>query len=184
MTDCIFCKIVAGEIPCKKVYEDKNSLAFLDINPRNPGHALVIPKKHIQDIFSISEGEASELIKTVRRVAIGVRKAVDAKGISITQSNGQLAGQLVPHMHFHVIPRTEAEKGLGLEGVLPVKQEEEAAMDSMARKIASSIPKGGPAEPKPSESEKPETPKEEPKKKAPVAKRPDTPEKQDINFDF
>ena len=182
MTECIFCKIVAGEIPCKKVYEDKGSLAFLDINPRNPGHTLVIPRKHVQDIFSISEGDAAELIKAIRRVAIGVQKATDAKGISITQSNGQLAGQLVPHMHFHIIPRTEAEKGIGLEGVLPVKQQDEPSMDAMVKKISGSIPKGNPGNPAPGPSQ--EKPKEPEKKETPVAKRPDSPEKQDINFDF
>lgn len=182
MTECIFCKIVSGEIPCKKVYEDKSSIAFLDINPRNPGHTLVIPKKHIQDIFSISDGDAAELVKAVRRVAIGVKKATDAKGISITQSNGQLAGQLVPHIHFHVIPRTEAEKGIGLEGVLPVKQQEEAAMDAMVKKISGSIPKGNPSGPAPDPPK--EKPKEPEKKEAPAAERPESPEKQDINFDF
>jgi histidine triad (HIT) family protein len=175
MTDCIFCKIVEGEVPSKKVYEDGHSFAFLDINPRNPGHTLVIPRNHVEDIFSIGEEDAAELMKAIRRVAIGVRKATGAKGITITQSNGQMAGQLVPHILFHIIPRTEAEKGIGLEGVLPVKKQDEAAMDSMAKKISGSMPKAGPAE---------KPPREEPKKEAPAAKRPEAPERQDINFDF
>ena len=183
MTDCIFCKIAAGEIPCKKVYEDKGSLAFLDINPRNPGHTLVIPRKHVQDIFTISDGDASELMKAIRKVATGVQKATSTKGISITQSNGQMAGQLVPHMHFHIIPRTEAEKGIGLEGVLPVKQQDEAAMDAMARKISGSIPKGNPG-PGPGPAEKKPTETKAGKKEVPVAERPGSPEEQDISFDF
>jgi diadenosine tetraphosphate (Ap4A) HIT family hydrolase len=125
-------------------------------------------------------------MKALRRVAIGVQKATGAKGITITQSNGQMAGQLVPHIHFHIIPRTEAEKGIGLEGVLPVKKQEESAMDSMASKISKSIPKARapvrevreePKETQPAE-EKPE------KKEPPKAERPESPEGQDINFDF
>ena len=183
MTDCLFCKIASGEIPSKKVYEDSGSFAFLDINPRNPGHTLVIPKKHSQDIFSIGEGEAVGLMKALRRVAIGVQKATGVKGISISQSNGQLAGQVIPHIHFHVIPRTEAEKGLGLESVFPVKKQEEASLDSMAKRISGSIPKERATEPP-----KEEPPGEaEPAKEAPPegeeAERPKKPEEQDINFD-
>lgn len=182
MTDCIFCKIVKGEIPSKKVYEDDNSFAFLDINPRNPGHALVIPKRHVEDIFSISDDDATGLVKAIRGVATGVRKAVGAKGISITQSNGQVAGQLVPHIHFHIIPRTEAEKGIGLEGVLPIKKQDEASMDSVARKISDSIPKGRPAKDRtPKPAEEPGEAHEEQESPATERKHP---EKQDINFDF
>ncbi len=187
MEDCIFCKIVKGEIPIRKVYEDEHNLAFLDINPRNPGHTLVIPKKHIEDIFSASEDDATVLVKAIRRVAIGVRKATGARGISISQSNGQMAGQLVPHILFHIIPRTEAEKGLGLEGVLPIKKQDEASMDSIAKKIAGSIPKGGsaerPAEQKPAESppEERDVPEEH---EAPSTESASPSEKQKIDFDF
>ena len=102
MTDCLFCKIVSGEVPSKKVYEDEHSIAFLDINPRNPGHTLVIPKRHAQDIFSIEEHDAAELMKSIKRVAAGVQKATGTGGISITQSNGQLAGQLIPVSYTHL----------------------------------------------------------------------------------
>jgi histidine triad (HIT) family protein len=180
MTDCIFCKIVAGEIPSKKVYDEGKCLAFLDINPRNPGHTLVITKKHVQDIFSIGE-ESGELMKAIRKVAIGVRKATGAKGITITQSNGQMAGQAVPHIHFHIIPRTEAEKGIGLEGVLPVKQQDEASLNAMAGKISKAIPTAE-GKPAPIMEESKEPKKEEPGGK-PVGKERD-PERQDINFDF
>ena len=177
MTDCLFCKIVAGEIPSKKVYEDSYSFAFLDINPRNPGHTLVISKKHCQDIFSIGEDDATGLMKGIRNVAIGVQKATGAKGISISQSNGQLAGQVIPHIHFHIIPRTEAEKGLGLESVFPVKKQEEASLDSMTKKIAASIPK-----PAQKEEPTPAPAQEEPKEK--VEAKPKSPEEAEINFDF
>lgn len=189
MTDCLFCKIASGEIPSKKVYEDSGSFAFLDINPRNPGHTIVVPKKHAQDIFGIGESEAAELMKTLRKVAIGVQKATGAKGVSITQSNGPLAGQRVPHIHFHVIPRTEAEKGYGFEEIIQVKKQDEASLNSMARKISGSIPKGK-SEPSAEEPEK-EAPPQEAKTSNPstegkdpeAAERPRKPEEQDINFD-
>jgi histidine triad (HIT) family protein len=180
MDDCIFCRIVSGETPSKKVYEDARSMAFLDINPRNPGHTLVVPKRHVQDIFSIPEDDVAELMKTVKKVAAGVMKATGAKGMSIAQSNGQLAGQVVPHMHVHVIPRTEKEKGIGLEGVLPVKQQDEASLDSMARRIAGSIT-GGSRE-SPGEPEAPE--QEEKEEGPPRARRPGSPDEQPIDFDF
>ena len=196
MENCLFCRIASGEIPSKKVYEDRSSFAFLDINPRNPGHTLVIPKNHAQDIFSIGERDAAELMKAIRKVAIGVKKATGAKGISITQNNGQTAGQVVPHIHFHVIPRTEAEKGLGLESVLPVKNQDEAGLDSMAKKISVSIPQDSPPEkkaepvqeeasgkeePKPSDEDKPSG---EDKKAEPVSRKPQAADRQRIDFNF
>jgi len=181
MTECLFCRIASAQIPSKKVYEDSSSFAFLDINPRNPGHTLVIPKRHAQDIFSIGERDAQELMKAIRKVAIGVRKATGAGGISITQSNGQMAGQVVPHVHFHVIPRTGAEKGLGLESVLPVRNQDEQGLESMARKISASIPRDSPPEKRPG-AESPA--KEKPGREEPATIKPQTPEEQRIEFDF
>jgi histidine triad (HIT) family protein len=176
MEDCIFCKIVTEEIPSRKVYEDEHSFAFLDINPRNPGHTLVVSKAHVENIFDLEEDEAAELMKSLRRVAIGVKQATGTEGISICQSNGQLAGQAVPHIHFHIIPRTEAEKGIGLEAVLPVKKQDDATMEEMAKRISEKIPQEKP-EPEPQEEPEEEVPQEK-------GKESETPEKQDINFDF
>jgi histidine triad (HIT) family protein len=197
MDECIFCKIARGEIPCKKVYEDSSNMAFLDINPRNPGHTLVIPKNHSQDILSISEKDATALMKAITRVAKGVVKVTGAKGINLTQNNGQLAGQIVPHIHFHIIPRTPAEKGAALESVLPVKQQDEATLDSMARKISSAIPKATtePKEPKPEPAPTLKGASEpEPKEDKPVTSGTgkkeskdeslSDPDKQKIDFDF
>lgn len=107
MEDCIFCKIVKGEIPCSKVYEDENIFAFLDIAPVHKGHTLVIPKKHFETILDIPEQELKELILAVKKVAIAVEKGVDADGFVVTMSNKKAAGQVVPHAHFHIIPRFE-----------------------------------------------------------------------------
>ncbi len=180
MDECIFCRIAAGEIPSKKVYEDSHSFAFLDINPRNPGHTLVIPREHAQDILSIGEEQAAELMKAIRKVAIGVQKATGAKGISISQSNGQMAGQVVPHVHFHVIPRTEAERGMGLESVFPVRKQEEPALDAMAKKISGSIPQTRTEPPK--EEPEPEESAEEAVKEE--ERKPRSPDHQEISFDF
>jgi histidine triad (HIT) family protein len=194
MDECVFCRIAKGELPSKKVYEDSHSIAFLDINPRNPGHAIVVPRKHSQDIFSIPEAQAAELMKAVRRVAIGVRKATGAKGISISQSNGQLAGQRMPHIHFHVIPRTEAEKGVGFDEVIPMKKAEESDLVNMAKKISAAVPKSAPrpeaARKAPKEA--PREPKPEPVKPTEDAPKeeqaqdddPRSPDRQKIDFDF
>lgn len=187
MDECVFCRIIRGELPSKKVYEDSHSMAFLDINPRNPGHTVVVPKGHSQDIFTIPENQAAELMKAITRVSKAVKKATGTKGINITQNNGQLAGQVVPHIHFHVIPRTEAEKGMGLESVIPVKPQDEASLDSMAKKISGAIPRPS-SDPQPKKAEPKETEPtrspEEPPKEEPSSDDPRSPEKQKIEFDF
>ncbi len=139
MEECIFCKIVAGEIPTNKVYEDENSLAFLDVNPRNPGHTLVIPKKHYETILNVPDNEIGELFKVVKKVAAGVKKATNADGISISQSNFRAAGQVVPHVHFHVIPRFNNEGPVGLEGILTIKRLNEESMKKIAESIKNSV---------------------------------------------
>lgn len=103
--DCIFCRLVAGELPAAKVYEDEQALAFMDINPVTPGHTLVIPKAHHDPLMATPDDVLQHLIITVRKVAIAQVKALGACAVNVTQANGALAGQEVPHIHFHVIPR-------------------------------------------------------------------------------
>jgi len=102
---CIFCKIIAGEIPCSKIYEDENSLAFLDIKPVNPGHTLVITKKHYQDIEEIPAEELAALITSVKRVGELIKSKLKVEAYNILENNGPSAGQIIPHLHFHVVPR-------------------------------------------------------------------------------
>ena len=104
-TDCIFCKIVAGEIPSTRVYEDAQTLAFMDIGPLVKGHALVIPKAHHDPLIATPDAVLVRLIVVVRRVAEALVKSLGADGVNVTQANGACAGQVVPHIHFHVIPR-------------------------------------------------------------------------------
>lgn len=101
----IFAKIISGEIPAHKVYEDEKTLAFLDIKPNVDGHTLVIHKVPFTNIFDAPEKELQELIVTVKKVAKLLKEKLNCVGMNIVANNGEVAGQVVPHMHFHLIPR-------------------------------------------------------------------------------
>jgi histidine triad (HIT) family protein len=101
---CAFCKIARKEVPANQVYEDEKVVAFLSIHPINVGHTLVVPKKHYKNIYEISEEEVAYLYKIVKKITHAVKKAVDAEGIRIVQNNGEAAGQVIFHMHVHIIP--------------------------------------------------------------------------------
>lgn len=103
--DCLFCKIVAGSIPSIKLYEDNHVLSFLDIGPIIKGHALVIPKAHYNPLMDTPEDVLGRVIAVVRRIARAQTVGLEADGINVTQANGPCAGQVVKHIHFHVIPR-------------------------------------------------------------------------------
>ena len=109
--DCIFCKIIRGEIPSIKVYEDDASFAFMDINPIAPGHCLVIPKHHAENIYVTPPHASAAALATVSKVAAAVNRVVQPEGINILQANGPGAKQSVFHTHFHIIPRS-ADDGL------------------------------------------------------------------------
>ncbi len=113
MNDCIFCKIVKGDIPSTKVYEDEKILAFLDIKPVNIGHVLVIPKEHFKDIYDIPEETLADISKTAKRMSVAVKKALGVDGINVTVNNEPAAGQVIFHVHMHVIPRIKGD-GFGL----------------------------------------------------------------------
>ncbi|HNP74968.1 MAG TPA: HIT family protein [bacterium] len=105
MTDCIFCRIIAGEIPSDKIYEDDEVVAFLDIAPVNPGHVLVIPKAHYPDLLALPEQLAVQLVIVARKIAPAIITGVGAAGFNLTLNNGVVAGQAVGHVHLHLIPR-------------------------------------------------------------------------------
>jgi histidine triad (HIT) family protein len=109
MADCVFCRIVKGEIPCSKLMEDEHSLAFMDIGPINPGHALLIPKKHYERLTDMPGALVAEVTAHLPRLARAVVAATNAEGFNIFQTNGACSGQVVPHVHFHVIPRRTAD---------------------------------------------------------------------------
>jgi histidine triad (HIT) family protein len=107
--DCLFCKIVEGSIPSNKVYETDNILAFLDITPVNEGHTLVIPKTHYENLFEIPDETLSTIALELKHLGSAVQKATNAGGINIAMNNREAAGQIVPHAHFHIIPRYIAD---------------------------------------------------------------------------
>ncbi len=102
----IFAKIIRGEAPCFKVYEDNSTIAFLDIMPQAEGHTLVIPKERAETIFDLSPDSAAALITTTQKVAAAVKQVTKSPGILLAQLNGAAAGQSVFHIHFHIIPRS------------------------------------------------------------------------------
>ena len=103
MEDCVFCKILKGEVPAKKYYEDEHAFAFLDNNPVNIGHTLVVPKKHFKTIDKMDKLELNKLSEAILKISRGIMKIAD--GLNIQQNNGKVSGQAVPHVHFHLIPR-------------------------------------------------------------------------------
>lgn len=106
----VFAKILRGELPCHKVYEDDRTFAFMDIMPRADGHTLVIPKAKAVNMFDVEPDDLRDLMRTVRLLAPVVRDAMDADGILIQQFNEAAAGQMVFHIHFHILPRWEGER--------------------------------------------------------------------------
>jgi histidine triad (HIT) family protein len=114
MSDTIFSKILAGEIPCHRVYEDEAVLAFLDVNPLSPGHTLVIPKEPKATLDQLSDESAAAIGRVLPRIARAVLKATGATEFNVLQNNGPGAHQAVFHVHFHIIPKTSEGKGLGV----------------------------------------------------------------------
>ena len=112
MEECIFCKIVRGEIPCFAVYEDERVLAFADINPISTGHTLIIPKSHAGNIWEIGEDDLAAIHRASRRVAAAMKTALQPDGIAFLQLNGRAVNQLVMHYHLHLIPRTVDDPAL------------------------------------------------------------------------
>jgi histidine triad (HIT) family protein len=135
MSDCIFCKIVAGEMPSYTVFEDENTMAFLDIFPVHKGHILVIPKNHAGNIFEISSEEWGQVQETVRKVAGALETSLNADGVNLMMNNREHAGQVVHHAHVHLIPRF---KGDGLK-LWPHGKYAEGEADGFAEKIRKSL---------------------------------------------
>lgn len=105
MENCIFCQIVKGDIPAKKIYEDDNYLAFLSVGPASPGHTIVIPKKHTATFAELESQVASDLIQVVQKLAIDIKAKLNADAFNLGLNNGEIAGQVIPHVHWHIIPR-------------------------------------------------------------------------------
>jgi len=106
----VFARILRGELPCVRLFEDERTLSFMDLMPQSEGHALVITREPAETLFELSPEGAAACMRTAQHVAAAVKRAFDAPGILITQVNGSVAGQTVPHVHFHIIPRRPGEQ--------------------------------------------------------------------------
>jgi histidine triad (HIT) family protein len=131
----VFAKILRGEIPCIKVYEDDRTLAFMDVMPQAEGHTLVIPREPAQDLFDLSPQGAAALMATTQKVARAVKTGLGAPGVMLAQLNGAAAGQSVFHVHFHIIPRSAGvDLGLHARGMVDPK-----TLEPIAAKIRSAL---------------------------------------------
>jgi histidine triad (HIT) family protein len=135
MNDCVFCKMIKGEIPCDKIYEDRNVLAFLDIKPINYGHALLIHKHHKKNLLEMSDQELFDLMRTIKKVAAAVKVGMHADAFNIGMNNGEASGQVVHHAHIHIIPRFKND---GLKSWTD-KDYKQGEIKEYARKIKSAM---------------------------------------------
>jgi histidine triad (HIT) family protein len=136
MTDCVFCKIIAGQIPSTRVFEDEHTLAFMDIGQVNPGHVLVTVKKHAANLFELDQAQAEAAAGTCHRVAQAIRAAFAPEGLSVYQANGKAAGQTVYHYHVHLLPR---HAGDGMELTWPVKNPPRETLAGYAERIKAAL---------------------------------------------
>jgi histidine triad (HIT) family protein len=134
--DCVFCKLVAKQIPASIVYEDDATLAFMDLGQVNPGHVLVACKAHAENIYELDDAQAAAVFRSVARVARAVRAAFDPPGLSVYQANGKPAGQTVFHFHLHVLPRHDGD---GMELVWPVKNPPREQLEVACAKIRAKL---------------------------------------------
>ena len=136
MADCIFCKIVAGEIPAATVYEDEASIAFMDIGQVNPGHVLVAVKSHAETLYALEETQAAAVACSVVRVAHAIRSAFAPEGLSVYQANGKAAGQTVFHYHVHLVPRYAND---AMSFTWPVQNPPRETLEAHAERIRAAL---------------------------------------------
>src|SRR3954467_10838858 len=136
MSDCVFCRIVAKQIPATIVHEDEHTLAFMDIGQVNPGHVLVAVKTHAEDIFALDEAQAAAVFRSAAKVARAIRGAFAPQGLSLYQANGAAAGQTVLHLHIHLVPRYEGD---GMALTWPVNNPPREKLAEYAQKIRAKL---------------------------------------------
>lgn len=131
--DCLFCKIIKKEVAANAIYEDDHALAILDVHPRAPGHALVLPKVHAATILDLPEEELGPVFSAVRTVTEKLRRALAPDGFTIGINHGKTAGQAVEHLHIHIIPRWAGDGGSSIHGV--VENPSNESVEQIAEKI-------------------------------------------------
>jgi len=134
--DCLFCRLIRGEIPVTRVFEDELTLAFMDIGQVNPGHVLVATKRHAENLLEATPEEAAAVMRTARRIALAARAAFDPSGISLYQMNGRDGEQTVFHFHLHVLPR-HAGDGVGLSW--PRKEPPPVVLEQHAQRLRAAL---------------------------------------------
>jgi histidine triad (HIT) family protein len=132
LEDCIFCKIVGGEIPSYRVYENDNAIAFLDIAPITRGHTLVVSKTHVKGFSELQSSELPGLSSAIQKVARAIEDSLDPEGLNIFVNQGEVAGQIIPHLHIHVVPRTTGD---GLEFITPRVDMSEEDFKDLSKRI-------------------------------------------------
>jgi histidine triad (HIT) family protein len=133
MAETIFSKILRGEVPCHKLYEDERVLAFLDIAPLAPGHAVLIPKEPAETLDQLSDESAAALGRVLPRLCRALQAATGTRDFNVLQNNGRPAHQAIDHVHFHIIPKPSHDRGLGV--VWPSSKLDSAAAQSLAAKV-------------------------------------------------
>ena len=136
MVDCIFCRIVAKQIPASVIHEDEHTLAFMDLGQVNPGHVLVATKAHVENVFGLDETQAGALFRTVAKIARASRAAFGAPGMNLFQANGKAGAQTVFHFHMHVLPRWEDD---GMSLVWPAKNPPREVLEGYSAKIRAEL---------------------------------------------
>ncbi len=136
MDECIFCKIVKGDIPCAQVYADEKIIAFLDIAPISKGHTLIIPKVHYENLWEVPEDLGNDILRAMQKIGNGILKATGAQGLNVVMNNFPAAGQVIPHAHWHLIPRF---KGDGLFKIVQGKYDSNDEIMALADKIKNNI---------------------------------------------
>lgn len=140
MTECIFCKIISGEIPSSKVYEDEKVLAFLDITQVTLGHTLVIPKEHVENLFEYDEELASEVFARIPKISRALRKAFpDMQGLNLMNNNGEVAYQSVFHSHIHLLPRYSKEDDFSIHFSNNMDKYDGTSLAEIAKRIAKEV---------------------------------------------
>ena len=138
MESCVFCKIIKGEIPSFKVYEDEKTLAFEDINPISPGHTLIIPKRHAKDLWEISDDDLTAIHLASKKVIQAIKSALNPSGVACVQLNGPGANQVVLHYHLHLIPRVAGDPELPVAS-WELKEGDMKAIQETAARISAAV---------------------------------------------
>lgn len=139
MTNCIFCKIISGEIPSVKIYEDEHVFAFMDIMPLSKGHTLLIPKTHRESVYDLQGDEAAQLFSVAPKIASAIKDTFNPEGLNLLNNNGAKAGQSVFHFHLHFIPRYGETDGFGAKWITKEKEYTTERIQELAEEVKNKL---------------------------------------------